>query len=191
MKYECKAIFKAVGKDFKKGKVWLSFLVDRATDEVIQEMLGRKLRLIVEDYVEPKSLTSLRYMWRLTGLIATAMNEDRVGLITKEEVHREHINQFNKPHLVLGEPIISRYPAAADMSSVNEYLRYYYDSKDGKYIYYYKLKGASDFTSKEMTEFLQQIVIPDAHIYGIETATPDELAKMEQIYEKKLNSKRR
>ena len=62
-----------------------------------------------------------------------------------------------------------------DMSKIDGHWKFY--KSNGKFSSYMMIKGSSQYDSAEMAKFIDHIV-QEAKELGIETLTPDELARM-------------
>jgi hypothetical protein len=59
---------------------------------------------------------------------------------------------------------------------------------NGKFTAYLMIKGTSEYNVAEMQKFLNMVVL-EAKELGIETATPDEIARMNALWGEKIGEK--
>lgn len=180
---ECKGKLNSIAQAYKSKKMIIAFEVEDATKEMIEELENVKaLRITAKAWREKRSLDANAYMWVLTDRIAKANNS------TVEEEHKRQVLAYSHADDIDGEPVVVTVLRKVDMDRVPGYWHYYDESDDGKWVSYYQVKPTRNFDTKEMSDFLQHI-IDEARELGIETATPDELRRMEALYAKKVDKR--
>ena len=173
---EAKAELKQVSRDYRTKKFQLTFQIEGDITNALDDITGKPLRLKAVQWREKRSLDSNAYMWVLTSKIA-----QKVGS-TPEAIHRKQMNDYAPLYMNEGNAVWVTLKAENDVDKLRDYWRFYKQSKDGRYKSYFLLMHSSDFNTKEMSDFLQK-VIEEAKELGIEAATPEELERMEQLYE--------
>ena len=127
----------------------------------------------IKPYKEKRSLSANAYCWVLIEKIAEKMNKP------KEEVYIEMLKDYGTIAVDSeGKKLIFSVKASIDIS---KYFKYYKEmglSKDGNFKHYYVIKGSSEYDSKEMNRFIDGI-IQECKSLGIETMTPEEIARLE------------
>ena len=156
---ETKAKLKNVTRDWLTKKFQLTFEVEGDVTNALDDITGKILRLTAKQWKERRSLDSNAYMWLLTSKIAQAAGSSR------EFEHKRQLLEFGILDSVEGSPIVITLHKKVDM----------------------RIKPTHEYDSREMSDFLEHVV-EEAKELGIETATPEELERMAQLYEQ--NSKR-
>ena len=133
-------------------------------------------RFIVKEYKEKRSLNANNYYWKLINQIANKLHT------SKEEVHERMIKRYSQ----------SEYISVLEDVNLSSYIRYLEEKNTfihngRKFKSYLVFKGSSEMDSKEMSILIEGIV-SEAKELGIETLTPDELARLE-YYDNVSNSK--
>lgn len=127
----------------------------------------------IKKHREKRSLNANAYCWVLIEKIAEKM---KMG---KEEIYRRELCDYGTIATDSdGNKIIFSVKKEIDVS---KYFKYYKEmgvSKDKRFIHYYAIKGSSEYDSNEMAKFIDGIV-QDCQTLGIETMTPEEIAKLE------------
>ena len=170
---ESKAILQNISRDFKTNKPIISFIVDSLHPEAD---LSGELRLTVRRWRERRSLDANAYMWVLLTAIAEKINS------TKDEVYELMLDRCGKEFRDGdGNMLVVGVKRSIDMKRAGHWKHYkdYFECA-----YWYLLKGTSEYDTAEMSYFIDR-VIEEAKELGIETATPDEVARMMCDYGKR------
>lgn len=174
---ESKATLYGISRDFKTNKPIVSFLIDSLNPEAD---LSGELRLTVRRWKEKRSLDANAYMWVLLTAIAERIRS------TKEEAYEIMLERYGKEYRDDdGGMVVVGVKKGLDMTKAGHWKHY---KNDTGCAYWYLLKGTSDYDTAEMSYFLER-VIEEAKELGIDTATPDEVERMKQLYEKGLSKK--
>ena len=120
----------------------------------------------IKEYKEKRSLSQNAYAWKLITEIGNQIHK------SKEEVYIEMLEDYGQSEIV---SILS------EVSPVG-YFKYFKEIGTGtinnkEFTHYKIFKGSSEFDSKEMSIFIDGI-IQECKQLGIETLTPDEIAKL-------------
>jgi hypothetical protein len=96
--------------------------------------------------------------------------------LSKEEVYVEMLKQYGQREIISVQAHIP----------ISEYVKYCEEAGEstlnGKpFKHYYVFKGSSEFSSMEMSIFLDGI-ISEAKALDIRTETPDQIAKMKDLW---------
>jgi hypothetical protein len=123
----------------------------------------------VKEHKEKRSLNANNYYWQLVNQIANKLH------ISKEEVHERMIKRYSQ----------SEYISVLEEVNISGYIRYLEEKNTfihngRKFKSYLVFKGSSEMDTKEMSILIDGIV-SEAKEMGIETLTPDELARLEYI----------
>ena len=150
----------------------------------LQSITDRDLRLTVKVWKEKRSLDANAYYWVLTEKLAEAMK------LPKPAVHNMNLRDYGKLMLIDGRPVAVEIPdtEAGEKSVLRQetfHLRptsEVYERDGEMYRTYFLLRGSSTYDTAEMSALLDG-VIEDCKSCGIETATPEEIERMKQLYE--------
>ncbi len=121
----------------------------------------------VKEYKEKRSLDANAYYWALVNKIAEALHQ------SKEWVHMCMLKQYG---VVWSINVPAEFP-------IEQYKIKYYEldgvrKNNGKLFKIYKAyMGSSEMNAKQMSVLIDGVV-NECHEMGIETMTPDEIAKM-------------
>lgn len=129
-----------------------------------------KLILSIERYREKRSLNANAYAWVLITKIGNAIRT------SKDEVYLMMLKRYGQSDLV---------SVRADVP-VKHYFKYYEEAGEstlnGKLFKHYRVyKGSSEFDTREMSIFVDGI-ISEAKYLNIPTMTPDEVARMKDLW---------
>ena len=170
---ESKATFYGISREFRTNKPIISFLVDGPFPETD---LSGDLRLTVRRWKEKRSLDSNAYLWTLLTQMALKLNS------TKEEVYEEMLDRYGVEYRDDdGGMVVVGVKKGLDMKKAGHWKHY----RDDDCAYWYLLKGTSEYDTAEMSAFLDR-VIEEAKELGIDTATPDEIERMKELYGKRI-----
>lgn len=121
---------------------------------------------IVKEYKEKRSLSQNAYAWKLITEIGNVLRK------SKEDVYLQMLEDYGQSEIV------------SILSSISPvgFFKYYKEMGTGtinnkEFTHYKIFKGSSEFDSKEMTIFIDGI-IQECKQLGIETLTPDEIARL-------------
>lgn len=128
----------------------------------------------IKPLTEKRSLDANAYSWVLQGAIAKALNR-RI-----DDIHNEMVMQYGATNTVSIKKAVW-----ASACRIFDYYKVLGESElNGEnYVHARVGIGTHHYDTKEMYHFIQGI-IAEAQDLGIETATPDELAKMKGLREK-------
>ena len=132
---------------------------------------AEKLSIKIDRYREKRSLNANSYAWLLIGKIG---NETRQS---KEDVYFLMLKRYGQSELI---SVMAHIP-------IGGYVKYYEEAGEstlnGKVFKHYRVyKGSSEFDTREMSIFIDGVVA-EAKDLGIQTDTPDQLAKMKSLWE--------
>lgn len=139
--------------------------------EIIQWLYNqdKDKKFEIKEKREKRSLSQNSYAWELITKIGNILRK------SKEEVYLQMLKDYGQSEIV------------SILSSIEPkgYFKYYEKIGTGivnnrEFTHYKILKGSSEFDSKEMTILIDGI-IQECKQLGIETLTPDEIAKLKII----------
>ena len=139
--------------------------------KMVSELHDEKLVVKIDKYRGKRSLNANNYAWKLITDIGNATRQ------SKEDVYFLMLKRYGQSDMV---------SVVADVP-VQYYFKYYEEAGEttlkGKLFKHYKVfKGSSEFNTKEMSVFIDGIV-SEAKDLGIQTDTPDRIAKMKDLWE--------
>jgi hypothetical protein len=159
--------------DFKTGKPTLTLEANERNDfeMLVDEMRDKdKLSIEVKPYRPHRSLNANAYAWKLIGEIADIVRS------SKDEVYRDVLRKYGQSELV---SVLAHIP-------LGQYVKYCEEAGEsrlnGKLFKHWRVyKGSSEFDTREMSILIDGIV-SEAKELGIQTETPDELARLKSLW---------
>ena len=179
---ETRARLTGVTRDYLTDEMLLTFAVEGDVRQALDSLTDKPLRLKVVQWRDKRSLDSNAYMWLLESKIAQAIGS------TTDEVHKKNVLEYGPLDEIDGRPVVITIRSDISIDLIEGYWRLYSRAKDGCFSTYLRVKRTSEYDSKEMSNYLEH-VIDEAKELGIETATPDELERMRQLYENKRSGR--
>ena len=162
------------------------------TNDCIMYLLQqeRDKQFEVKPYKQARTNRQNAYYWVLLTQVADAMR------MSKIECHNRMLRDYGQPCIIDGEVIYAMLPDTEDtergtLRSETYHLRPTSQTRTGAehgYRAYMLLRGSHEYNTAEMTVLLDGL-IQEAKALGVETATPDELARMRE-YDKSHEEKR-
>jgi hypothetical protein len=165
----------SITKDWNTNKFIVSFSMNESlpVDEV-NSLMGEKLNVEAKKWRKKRSLDANGYLWVLLTEIANVISS------SKEEVYEEMLQKYGYLYQDEdGEYITITLKSSVDVAKVDGHWKFY--KSNGKFNAYLMIKGTSEYDTKEMAHFLD-MVIKEAKDLGIQTETPDEIAKMKALW---------
>ena len=172
--YELSGTIKDVAVDFKGHKAYLTLTINQklsALNCYDDLHLEEKLSFKIDKYREKRSLNANNYAWKLLTEIANVTRE------SKEKVYLDMLKEYGQSEII---SVLAHIP-------IGEYVKYCEEAGEstlnGKLFKHYRVyKGSSEFDTREMSIFIDGIV-SEAQELGIETKTPDEIARLKSLWE--------
>lgn len=171
-----KGQFKGVQRDWETNKPLITFSLLEGQIEDLNDLSDKDLTIEVKKFHKKRSLNANAYMWELLGKIATHPSINS----SPDEIYEQYIQQMRLPYQDDDGYIFVTVKTSVDMSKIEGHWCFHSMSADGKFTSYYMLRGSSTFDSSEMSKLIN-LVVDDAKNLGIETLTPDELARLEGL----------
>lgn len=142
-----------------KPKKIVEWLMDQDKDKLYE----------IKEYKEKRSLSQNAYAWKLIMELGNVLRK------SKEEVYLQMLKDYGQSTIIV---------VASDINILG-YFKYYekiksFMNKDKTFDEYKIYKGSSEYDSKEMSIFIDGIV-QECQNVGIETLTPDEIARLEIV----------
>lgn len=161
-----------ISQDYLTGAFTISFSTQEKSAVVsnfdsIKDL--EKLDIRAVKHREKRSLDANAYAWVLMTKIA-----EEIGS-SKEEIYDEMLRRYGVFYEDQDGYITITVRDRVDMSKIDGHWQLIKDN--GTFKAYAMIKGSSQYDTKEMSRFIDGIVY-EAKELGIETMTPDDLAKM-------------
>lgn len=147
------------------------------------DRLGEKeVSFSLKRYSKPRSLNANNYAWALMEKLAEASSTD------KDSVYEEMLRSYGTGESYIDEEgneakvifsLREGIPPGLVARHYAEIGTGYIDGK--KFIHYRAIKGTSEYTAHEMAVFLNGVISECVQL-GIETATPEELARYKEAW---------
>lgn len=182
---ECKCTLTDVTRDWGTGKFRVTFEAEDDISGQIDGMRDKTLRLTAKQWRDKRSLDSNAYYWVLLSKLAEDLH------ISKPRAHNIMLREYGQVELVDGSRCYVRIPDTEEaendvMERTVFHLRptsQVVEGKDGiNYRTYVVLMGSSRYDTAEMSHLLDGLIY-ECKLLGIETATPEELERMKQLYD--------
>ena len=171
----------SIQKDWETDKWQLTFEINENPTEEINELKKcEKLDIKFEKFRKKRSLDANGYCWALLTKIA---NHPDVNS-SKEEVYEEMLQKYGYLDEDENGYITITLRADIDINRVGGHWKFY--KGNGKFNAYISIKGTSEYNSSEMAHFLDRVV-EEAKGLGIQTATPSEIARMNELWRQMQN----
>lgn len=142
---------------------------------------GKELTIEVKQHRERRSLDSNSYLWVMVTKIADVMSKDKGRIYTKEEIYIEMLKRYGQSE----KQLISVVSEAADMiyrATNNHCVEVGTGEANGKQFTHFRiLIGSSQYDTQSMAKLINGVV-QDAQELGIDTLTPNEIAKMNALW---------
>lgn len=170
-----KGSLKEVNKDWANGKFIISFYMDEGNIAEVNDIRDKELIIQTSKFSNRRSIDANAYCWVLCTKIAEVLNT------SKDEVYEEMIQKYG----ILEKDERGYFTITirndVDISILGGHWKFY--KTDGHFNAYLKIKGSSEYTTREMSYFIDMIV-RDAKELGIETMTPTELEELKRLWQR-------
>lgn len=175
---ECTGKLHSVNRDWKSGKIIISFEINEEPTEAINSINScEKLNIVANPFRKKRSLDANAYCWAIITKIA---NHPDIKS-SKEEVYEEMLQKYGYLYQDEEGYIVGTYKVDTDISKVPGHWKFY--KSNGKFNSYLMIKGSSEYDTSEMAHFID-MVVQEAKELGIETLTPAELERMKVEWQK-------
>lgn len=159
--------------DFKTGRPTISFEVNERYDfeQMVDDLKDcERLSIEVKPFRKRRSLDSNNYAWALINEIANVLRA------SKEEIYLKMLKRYGQSDLISVLPCVP----------IHHYVKYYEEAGEGRvngklFKHYKVFKGSSEYDTREMSIFIDGVV-SEAKELGIQTMTPNELAKLKALW---------
>ena len=170
---ELNGTIKELNIDYQSGAAMLTFMIaDKQKAMQCYDALRSTdmLDINVDKHREKRSLNANSYAWALMGKIGDVMR------ISKEDVYLQMLKLYGQSEMI----------SVKDGIPIGQYIKYIERAGEswlnGTLFKHYKVyKGSSEFNKEEMAIFLDGVV-EEAQNLNIDTRTPDEIAKLQDLW---------
>lgn len=170
----------------EKGKPIISLEIEEKnpTFEMVDEYSGERLTIKIEEYQEKRSLDANRYYWVLLNRLSKSLR------ISSSHCHNLMLRRYGTFEKFDGQAVYWVIPDTEEASRKADEAEEYHikptsqvrEGKDGQlYRTYILLKGSHSYTRSEFSRLIEGLV-DECHTQGIQTATPEEIARMMALY---------
>ena len=158
---------------FMSNKPQITLEVNELNDfkQLVDDLNGcEKLSIEVKPFRAKRSLNANNYAWKIITEIGNVLRA------SKDEIYLTMLKRYGQSDLV---SVLSHVP-------VSHYFKYYEEAGasklNGKEFTHYRVyKGSSEYDSREMSVFIDGVV-SEAKELGIQTETPDEIARLKSLW---------
>ena len=166
----------------RTGESVLTLTTRESCKRLWDELGGEAITFSIKKRTNPKSINANNYAWALLEKMAVVLKTDKDAvyeeMLKRYGTGESYIDDAGNECKVLfslrdGIPprLVARHSAEIGIG--------YIDGK--KFIHYRAIKGTSEYSTKEMSVFLDG-VISECHELGIETDTPEQIARYKSEY---------
>ena len=158
-------------------KYYLTFEVDQILPNMVDAIRDVCLRLSVKRWKEKRSIDANAYMWALLSQMAAVQET------SADELYEMYLQWYGLPDVDDKGHIVITIRSDIDISRIDGHWKFCKQSQDGKWKFYLRIRGTSEYDSAEMSGFLDRI-IEDANKMGIPTETPNKKLEWERWQKK-------
>lgn len=132
--------------------------------------------VIIKPKKKMRSLDANRYMWALLGELA------KLHRTSDRELYRNYVRVYGPYNaMLIANAAVKRFMTAWEDRGIGWVCEVERESKHQGYMVVRAYYGSSTYDTAEMSRLLDQIVI-DCQAEGIDTMTPDELARLKSLW---------
>ena len=188
---EAAGILKTVSRDWQSGKFLLTFEVEGDITWQLEGIREQRLSIAARRFRRKRSLDANAYYWVLITKLGDKLN------LSKPHLHNILLRRYGQPEVIDGKMIYLVLPDTDQGARKADEAETYHikptsEIKTGRngerFRTYVMLRGSSTYNTEEMAHLIDGLVSECKEV-GIETATPEELSRMLELYE--ANRKRR
>lgn len=177
-----------VRKDFRAMKCSMTFEVnENIEDAVLESLRNEDLKIKVARKKDTRSLDSNSYFHLLARKLSQVLG------ISETACKNHLISSYGQVELLDDEALIYKTNAPEEYMIEREEIHsklVRIGEEKGRAIYFYRIyRGSHTYNTEEMAKLIRGTV-DECQAQGIETATPDELAHMEQLWGQKYEQQR-
>lgn len=171
--YELTGTVKELNIDYQTGKALLTLAINQKQSAIKcwdELHSAEKVSIKIDKHREKRSLNANNYAWKLLTEIGNAVR------LSKEAVYMQMLKEYGQSEIISVKAHIP----------INEYVKYCDEVGESclggvAFKHYRVYKGSSEFTKDEMAIFLDG-VCAEATELGIDVRTPDEIARLKDLW---------
>lgn len=188
---ELKGQLKSISRDYFTGCTLITCETEETVAPRLEELQGFPLTITLKKFRRKRSLDANAYYWVLVAKLG-----DKLGL-SKPYLHNLLLRRYGQPEIIDGRMIYLVLPDSDLGARIADEAETYHikptsevkTGRDGKqFRTYVMLRGSSTYNTEEMSHLIDGL-ISECKESGVETASPEEIKRMLELYE--TNRKRR
>lgn len=168
----------------RSGEYILSIYTRESCKQLWEQLGGGEITFSVKKRATPRSLNANNYAWSLIEKLATAIKSD------KDTVYEEMLRRYGTGESYTDEAgneckvLFSLREGIPPSLVARHYAEVGVGYIDGKkFVHYRAIKGTSEYSTKEMSVFLDGIV-SECREVGIQADTPEMIARYKEAWNK-------
>ena len=161
-------------KDYQKGK-WIIQLETDEQPTVLDSLRECLIDILLKKHRKKRTLTANAYYWQLLGDLAKALK------VSNAYLHNTMLRRYST--VLSADMTVNVLDTDEAAKRIDESTTYHLMPTSyvtGEYRLYLMLKGSHDMDSAEFARLLNGL-IEECQEQGIETLTPDEVAKLKYL----------
>ena len=168
--------------DYETRKPKISLILDTKSLDIVEQLKNEnKLNIEMKKWYKKRSLDANAYCWVLCNNIANELSKN--GIITKEEVYRDAIQQVGSfEPFIVQEKTFDKFKRIWEKQGLGFLVQEV--SRQDKCIKVNCYYGSSTYDSKEMS-LLIEILIQSAKSLNLETKNQKEIDSLLESWDKK------
>ena len=152
------------------GDLTVTLSLPRHYADSLKKLMDADIEADIKKYREKRSMSQNAYAWVLITKIAQSINPP----MNKEEVYAEMLKRYGQGGIIS----VQKDRVSDVMRAFDYYVQKGEGEVNGKqFLHMMVYVGSSQYDTKEMSTFISGIV-EEAKDLGIETLTPDEIARL-------------
>ncbi len=168
----------------RSGEKLLTISTRESCQRLWDKLGEQEITFSIKKRVEPRSLRANSYAWALIEQLAVALKTD------KDDLYENLLRQYGASETYtdgLGNEVVVMFSLREDVPP-RRVARHYAQIGEGfvdgkRFIHYRAIKGTSEYSTKEMSVFLDGIIYECQQV-GIETDTPEQVSRYKEAWGK-------
>lgn len=174
-----------IARDWQSGKIRTLVELDEGKPEQAEKLMHKDLSVKLVTWRDKRSLDANAYYWALLSKLAASIG------VSRPFAHNYLLRRYGQVDMAAGRVIEVLIPEdESARERIDEDMEIHLTPTDALEVaedqtilrVYQKLKGSHEYNTKEMSDLLNGL-ISECKEVGIETATPEEIARMIALYE--------
>lgn len=182
---EFKGQLKSISCDYFTGHTLITCETDEMAAPRLEELQGIPLAITFKKFRKKRSLDANAYYWVLVAKLGDKLN------LSKPHLHNILLRRYGQPAIIDGKMIYLVLPDSDQRARAADEAETFHikptsevkTGRDGeRFRTYVMLRGSSTYNTEEMAHLIDGLV-SECKESGIETASPEELKRMLELYE--------